>query len=175
LERAKKAVSLSLVHVVVHGQHRGGQFRVGLDKGLQRFTHHGRGQRRHARNVHRQIHYREGLKVAHPVADADRLVTHTFQIRVDLDDRQDEAQIDRHRLLHGKQVERHLVDLALEAVDRNLAADHQVAKGKVAHAVGLNGSLDRLLRHARHDQKPLFQIVEFPMKSNPHHPNLPVM
>jgi hypothetical protein len=103
------------------------------------------------------------------------LVTHALEICVDLDDRQDEAQVDRHRLFHSKQIERHLIDLALEAVDRNLAADHQVAKGKVAYAVSLDGSLDRLLRHACHDQKPLFQVVEFPMKSNPHHPNLPVM
>ncbi len=75
----------------------------------------------------------------------------------------------------ASKIERHLVDLALEAVDGNLAADHQVAEGEIAHAVGLNGSLDRLLRHAGHDQQPLFQIVEFPMKPNPRHPNLPVM
>jgi hypothetical protein len=82
---------------------------------------------------------------AHAVADALGRVAHALQIGVDLDDAEDEAQVDGHGLLHGQQVERGLVDVALQAVDGDLAAADQVADGQVAHAVGLNGALDGLL------------------------------
>jgi uncharacterized protein (DUF2342 family) len=55
--------------------------------------------------------------------------------------------------------------------------EHQFADREVAHAVGLDGALDRLLRHARHHQQPFLQIVEALLKldARRHQPNLPVM
>ena len=55
------------------------------------------------------------------------------------------------------------------------AAEDQIADGEVARAVGLDGALDRLLGHAGHDEQLLLQVVEVLVKSNAHHPNLPVM
>ena len=113
--------------------------------------------------------------MADTVADAFGGVAHALQIGIDLDDAEDEAQIDGHGLLHGEQVERGLIDVALHAVDGDLAAADQVADRQVADPVGLNGALDGLLGEAGHDQKILFQIFQALLKAYPCHPNLPVM
>ena len=115
------------------------------------------------------------LHVADAVADAFGGVAHALEVGVDLDDAEDEAQVDGHGLLHGEQVEGGLVDVALQAVDGDLAAADEVADGEVAHAVGLNGALNGLLGEAGHDQEVLLQIVETLLKANACHPNLPVM
>ena len=72
-------------------------------------------------------------------------------------------------LFHGKQVERHLIDLPLEAVDGLFSVVDQVADADVARPVGLDRALDGLLGHARHDQQPLLQIVKALLKAEPHH------
>ncbi len=59
--------------------------------------------------------------------DVGRLVAHPLQVRIDLDHREDKPQVNRHRLFHCKQVERHLIDLPLRAIDRRLCLQHQVA------------------------------------------------
>ncbi len=120
---------------------------------LQALAHHLGGQRRHPRNVHRQIGRGHLLHVAHAVADGLGGVAHALQIGVDLDHAEDEAQIDGHRLFHGQQVQRRLVDLALQAVDGDLAAVDQIADRQVAHAIGLDGALNRLLGQPGHHQQ----------------------
>ena len=148
---------------------------IGLNKRLQALAHHVGGQRRHARNIDRQIDDRHLLHAAHAVADALGRVAHALQIGIDLDHAENEAQIDGHGLLHRQQVERGLVDVALQAVDGDLAAADQVADGEIAHAIGLNGALDGLLGQAGHHQQVLLQIVEALLKAYACHPNLPVM
>ena len=75
----------------------------------------------------------------------------------------------------ASRVERGLIDVALHAVDGDLAAADQVADRQVADAIGLNGALDGLLGKAGHDQEVLLQIFQALLKANPCHPNLPVM
>ena len=113
--------------------------------------------------------------MADAVADALGGVAHALKVGVDLDDAEDEAQIDGHGLLHGEQVERGLVDVALHAVDGDLAAADQVADGQVANPVGLNGALDGLLGEPGHDQEILLQVFQALLKAYACHPNLPVM
>ena len=68
-------------------------------------------------NIDRQIHFRLADQVEHSLRDIDGLVAHALQVGIDLQHREDEAQIDRHGLLHGQQVQRQLVDFALGFVD----------------------------------------------------------
>jgi len=112
---------------------------------------------------------------ADAVADALGRVADALKIGVDLDDREDEAQVDGHGLLHGEQIERRLIDIAFHAVDGDFAAVDQVADGEVANTIGLNGPLNGLLSEAGHHQKILLQVFEALLKTNACHPNLPVM
>ncbi len=122
-----------------------------------------------------KIGHGKGLQVADAIADAHCLIANPFEIGIDLDHRENKAQIDRHGLFHGQQIEGHLVDLALKAVDRYLTAIHQIADREITDAISLHRTLDRLLGHARHDKQPLLQIVELSMEPDSRHPNLPVM
>ena len=173
-ERVEGGV-VHLVDLVVEQEDGVGELGVGFDEGLQGLAHHGGGERRELGNVDGKIDVGEGAHLADADGDVDGLVAYALEVGVDADDREDEAQVDGHGLLHGEQVERHLVDLALEAVDRGLGAEDELADAEVARAVGLDGALDGLLGHAGHDEQILFQVVEALMKFNAHQPNLPVM
>ena len=149
-----------LIHLIVQRQHRLRQFRVPLDKRLQRLAHHRRRHRRQLGNVHRKFNVRERAHLPHPHRDVHCLVTHPLQVGIDPDHRQDKAQVDRHRLFHGQQIERHLINLALQPVDRRLRLKHKFADRLIACAVCLDRALNRLLRHTRHNQQALLQVVE---------------
>ena len=67
-------------------------------------------------------------QIQHALRNVDGLITYAFEVGIDLNHRQDEAQVDGHRLLHGEQVERQFVDLALGVIDGGLAGQHHVAE-----------------------------------------------
>ncbi len=129
----------------------------------------------HAGNIDRQFDCGLADQVEHALRDVDRLVAYAFQVGIDLDHRQDEAQIDRHGLLHGQQVERQFIDFALGLVDGGLAGKHHLAELGVARAIGFGGAVDGLLGKASHAQQFLPEFVQSLLKAASHYPNLPVM
>ena len=110
--------------------------------------------------------------VHHALGDVDCLIADALQIGIDLGDGKNEAQVDRHGLLHGEQIERGLVDFALGRIDQALAFEHHLAAREVALHVGLAGAIDRLLRQSSHAKQPLPQIIEPLLKARTHW-NLP--
>ena len=54
-------------------------------------------------------------------------------------------------------------------------AVHQIADGEIAHAISLNGALNRLLGQTGHQQQLLLQFFQTLLKAYARHPNLPVM
>ena len=120
------------------------------------------------RDIDRHLRRGERIEVAYALRDIHRLVADTLEIGIDLDHGQNEAQIDGHWLLHREQVQRHLVDLALQPVDRQFAMHHQVADRSVARAIGFNRALDRLLGHAGHHKELFLQLVQALMKPYAH-------
>ena len=113
------------------------------------------------------------MHLADALDDVDRRVTHALHVRVDLDHREDEAQVDRHGLLHGQQIQRELVDLALVPVDGGFRLLHLRGQAKVARAVGFHGAVDGLLGHAGHDQDFFFQVAEALVKPHAHDASCP--
>ena len=163
------------VHSVIHREYIPRNIRIRFNKRLQALAHHLRRERGHPRNIHGQIGYCHLLHVAHTIADALGRIAHAFQIGVNLNHAQNESQVDGHRLLHGKQIERRLIDVPLQPIDRILAAADQIADRQVADTIRLNSPLDGLFCKACHHQQVLFQFVEASLKPNARHPNLPVM
>jgi len=84
-------------------------------------------------------------------------------------------QIDGRGLFHGQQVQRGLIYLALQPVNREFTPANQVADRQITHAIGLDGALNGLLGEARHHQQLLLQFIEALLKAYARHPNLPVM
>ncbi len=126
-------------------------------------------------DVDGEVDVGEGSHLADADGDVDGLVAYALEVGVDADDGEDEAEVDGHGLLHGEEVEGHLVDLALEAVDGGLGVEDELADAEVAGAVGLDGALDGLFGHAGHDEEVLFELVEALLELDAHQPNLPVM
>ena len=104
-------------------------------------------------DVDRQIRRRELDHIHDALGDIDGLVAHALEIRIDLGDGEDEAQIDSHGLLHGQQVKSSLVDLPLGGVDEALAFENHLATGEITVDIGLTGAIDRLFRQSTHAEQ----------------------
>jgi hypothetical protein len=111
---------------------------------LQGRADHAPGKLAHGRKIHRQIDRLELQHLLGAAHNAHRLVADPLQVAVDLDDRQDEAQIDGHGLLLGQQLIGHLIQLALRGVDGPLILLDVLAQALVALQVGVHRGLDRL-------------------------------
>ena len=165
-----------LVDLVVEGEDGAGEVGVGLDEGLEGFADHGGGERGEARDVDGEVDVGEGAHLLDAHGDVDGLVADAFEVGVDADNGEDEAEVDSHGLLHGEEVEGHLVDLALEPVDGGLGAEDEFAEVEVAGGVGLDGALDGLFGHAGHNEEALLEVIEALVELDAHfQPNLPVM
>ena len=95
-------------------------------------------------------------QVEHTLRDVYCLVAYAFEIGIDLQYRKNEAQVHRHWLLHGEQIERQFVDLALGIVDGGLAGQNHLAELAVARAISFGRAVDGLLCQASHAQELLF-------------------
>ena len=127
------------------------------------------GKLTHGGKIHRQFH-RLGLQnVARAPRNAHRLVADALQVAIDLDHRQDEAQIDGHGLFLGEQFIRHLVQLALGGVDGRLVLLDVLAQALVAQEIGVHRGLHRLLRQGSHGKKLVLEFGELKLKMNARH------
>src|SRR5207302_11081396 len=98
-------------------QHGLGHINVGRKKSIQRIADHADAELRHAGNIDVQSGIRPGQEIHNPLSDVDRLIAHAFQVSVDFDAGDDEAQVDSHRLLHGEQVNGHFIHIAFSGID----------------------------------------------------------
>src|SRR5215469_9955551 len=185
LDQLDESVVAHAIDDVIHFEHSLRELDLALNERFQSAPHHGAHRGSHPADVDGQISRRQFYHVHHALGDVDRLIAHAFQIRIDLCNRQNESQIDGHRLLHGEQIKRFLVDLALGNIDEVLAFEHHLAASEIAFHVGLTRAVDRLLRQASHTKQPLPQIIKPLLKTRAHskrpflpgsyYPNLPVM
>ena len=89
-------------------------------------------RRSHARNINGKIGLGQVHHVHHTLGNIHCLVAYPLEVSIDLGDCENEAQVHRHRLLHGQQVERAFVDFALSDVDLGFAFEHHAAARQVA-------------------------------------------
>ena len=91
----------------------------------------------------------------HHACDRRRVVTHAFEVDVDVEDRRDETQVARDRGLERDRSQGTLLDLLVEVIDLPVAADDSPGPVRIAlgerpdrvrqHLVGDLGHLDELL------------------------------
>ena len=101
--------------------------------------------------------------------DAHGLIADTFQVPVDLDHGEDEAQIDGHGLLLGEQIVGHLVDIALGQVDCRFIIPDEGAEPLIPLQVRVDGVLHGLLRERGHGEQLVLQLLELLMEVDAGH------
>src|SRR5262249_17150990 len=125
------------------------------------------------------VHVKRRLRIIDHIHDAlhdvHRLISHSLQVGINLDAGDDEAEINRHRLLHGEQVYREFIDFPLNRIDFWLVAQDELAHTHITVLKGADRALHSLLSQAAHGKKFLFEIVKSLVKTCARHPNLPVM
>jgi hypothetical protein len=94
------------------------------------------------------------------LGDVHRQVSHALQVGVDLHGRDDSAQVGRHRLVQGEQLEAAVVDLDVQFVDRLVAIQHAPDQRDVAGRQSLDGGADTLLRQTTHFEQPALEHFE---------------
>src|SRR5260370_19877541 len=97
------------------------------------------------------------------------MIAYALQVAIDLDHRKDEAKVDRHRLLFGQQVVRHLIDVALGGVDGRFDLLHVVAEAHISRQVGFERERKSLLRESSHGEQLILQGDELLLKIDPGH------
>ena len=129
---------IDAVDIVVGFEDVPGEFSVAFDKRPQRVTDHGPDFGRHGRNIDWQFRGGKLDHVQHALRDIDRLVAHALEVGVNFQDRENEPQVDGHRLLHGQKIDGKLVHFALSAVDGVLVVEHALAQSGVALRISLH-------------------------------------
>jgi hypothetical protein len=115
--KAGESFAVDSVDFVVGLKQMLGQLGVGLNERPQGVPHHSPNPGCHRGDVDGKFGGRQFDHVHDPLYDIDRLVIDALKIGVDLDDRQDKAQIDGHWLLHSEQIDGQFVHFALGAID----------------------------------------------------------
>ncbi len=113
--------------------------------------------------------------------DVDRVVADALQIVGDLGRGDQQAEVSRHGLLSGEQIDHSLLDLELEGVDGAITGDHAGGELAVATQQRVERAAQGILGLARHGQELGLQLrqlvveVAVGRRGGGAHPNRPVM
>ena len=129
----------------------------------------------------RIVDRRLGGQVQAALRDVDRLIPDPLQIVVDLECRDYEAEIDRHRLVQGEQFEAFLLDLDLLGVDIYVALDDVLRHGCVTGLDRAYRPPKMILHHGTEGQERRLELLGLSSKVgchfslSRHQPKRPVM
>jgi DNA-binding response OmpR family regulator len=139
-----KNLAVDLIDFIIRRAKFAGQVGIEIHQRIQAQAQHGLRFPRHIRDV---IWRRDGLQPCQrqrPLGDVDPQIAHPFQVVIDLQHRDDKAQIDGYRLVEGEDLQAFLFDIHLELVDLHVLIDHLVSKGLVALTDGFDRQCNAL-------------------------------
>jgi len=165
--------AVHLVDLVVHGEDGFGEFGVAFEEGLYGAAHHDADLLAHGFDVDGERDAGQAAEGDGAGGDVGRLIADAFQVTVYFDDGQDEAEVDRHRLLFGEELVGHLVDGGFGGVDGGLDLLDVVGEADVAREVSLDGELERLLGERGHGEELVFEGYELELEVNARHGGSP--
>ena len=93
------------------------------------------------------------IRDSRPLGDVHREVAHALQVGIDLQRGDDQAQVGRHGLLQGEQVDGELVDLDLDRVDARFVAKYFFGGAAVLLNHGADAALDGRFDQRAHLQQ----------------------
>ncbi len=161
--------SVHVVYLVVQFEDVFGEFSVCLEERLDGGADHDSDFFSHVGDVEGQRDGRHVLHGAGALGDVGCLVADAFEITVDLDDGEDEAEIDGHGLLFGEEVVGHLVDGGFGCVDGVLDLEDVLAEAEVGGDVGFEREAQSLLREGCHSEEFVFESDELLLEVNAGH------
>src|SRR5579863_1733879 len=150
-----KCIVAHAVDHVIHFEHGLRKLDLAFNERFQGAPNHGAHGASHASDVDWKIDNRKVHHVHHTFGNVHRLIAHALEISIDLGDGKDKAQVNSHRLLHGKQVKRRFIDLALGSVNQALAFQHHLATRQITLYISLARAIHRLLRQSSHTKQSL--------------------
>ena len=125
----------------------------------------------HLQDRRAQLGRHGGCRVAQPrdLGHVPGQVAHPLDVAAHPHARDDDAQVGRHRLLAGQQVERHQVELGPARVDLGVGGDHRVGEVDVGVEQGRRGPAHRRRREVGHLDQRLGDAVELLVEGLAHH------
>ena len=157
------------IDFIVHFAHLVGKTRIAFEQRQDRRPDHAPRHLSHGGEIHGQFDLVGLQNVARAFRDPIRLIANPLQVAIDLDDRKDEAKIDRHGLFFREQFIGHLIQFTLGGVDGGFILLYIVAQGQVPENVGVDRGLNRLLRKGGHRKKLVLEFGELKLKVNARH------
>ena len=95
------------------------------------------------------------------LGDVDREVADALEVGVDLDRRDDRAQVHRHRLVQRQQLEAAVVDFDVQLVDGTVAGEHaRRPPARSRSTSACDGRAHAVLGEAAHFEQPRLELFE---------------
>jgi hypothetical protein len=155
---------------------------VHVEHRLERFAEHPADAVGHARHVERWGVQRRLLREEPALlGDVGGHVGDALQVVVDLQDRDDVAQVRRHRLMQGQGVQAFLLDVHLQLVDLVVGRDDLLGQCAIALLDDGDGAEELLLNPGRQELNLLLELLDLTLQVDRHgvprgknQPNRPV-
>ena len=138
---------------------------VGANEGVERVAQHAARAPRHVLDLglgrDRRPDRDQSLRA---LRDVDRVVADALEVARDLDRAHDEAEIARHWLLEGEQLDRQALDLDLQRVDLAVTGDDGVGAILIVLEQRVDGQIDQPFGAIGHGQEPLLERRQLVVK-----------
>jgi hypothetical protein len=149
-----------MVDLIVGGENFLGEVNVAADDGVEGIANHFLGQLAHARKIDVRLDARMTEDTRGGLRDVDGLVADALEVIVDARDSEDEAEVDSHQLMKGKELDDAVVDFNLELVDGVFFVEDALRKLLIGFEDGVHRLMDGALGEAAHPEEALFQFVQ---------------
>ncbi len=169
LEQVGVGAAIHAVDLVVHIADGVSKPCIPLKQGVNGGSDHAAGVFAHGREVDRQIDFASFNDVACAAGNPHGLIADAFEVAIDLDDGEDEAEVNGHGLLFGEEFVGHLVELTLGGVDCGLILLDVLAEGEIALEISFDRGLDGLLREGSHGKEFVLELGKLQLEVNTRH------
>jgi hypothetical protein len=163
------------VNVVVPQAHGAGFFRILLDKTIQDVLQHILDDRSHVGNINQVLQEGHFSQPLGPLRDIYGMIAHSLQVIVYSQDAEKHSQINSHGLIKGHELDATLIEFNLHSIDLFVIGEHFFSQLLISLFEGLDRFLDNGFHHGAHNQKLVFQSVQFFVPRSYAYPNRPVM
>src|SRR5262249_558376 len=144
------------------------ELNIAADDGVERVANHFFGDFAHAGKVDVGLDARVAENAQRALRDVDSLVADALEVVVDAGNRENEAEVDRHELMEGKELDDAIVDFELELVDGVFFGEDALGKLLIGIENGVDGLVDGAFGKATHPKEAILELVQIFFKMTFH-------
>jgi len=149
------------VYGIIGSEDAAGHIGIVRHESVEALTNHGLDQGRHMADIHHGRNYRFREQGDGSLRDAHGKIAHAFEIGIDFERRNHQAQVGCQGLLGSQQIDRKLVDFHLQSIDARLIVEDLLRRAAVLLGDRGHAALNGRFHQRAHFQQLAFQLFQF--------------